>query len=289
MVSQTRGMARSAARSAFINFQSQRHPTRSVVRTTNIFKSLPEDAPPPPIPQPRTRKRRAPEPEQEEGRPAKRRQRAARAAAPVPAPAPAPSPSPPPANLSPPPVPTQYIPAPVPSPTTTFPLRRGQGLKPRATPAQVLEGRNALSMWRYDLYGRIPGSAHHEPRYLGPAKLTPADWELEVPDRQEAATYRDDRENERTASRRDDIFFEIRPSPNDWLKKRMKREGNPENELQRARRLQLAIDKRDYMADGSSLSDPDPAIYRPWNGSTLAYEFGWEWREGNLYTRTRPA
>ncbi|KAG4440716.1 hypothetical protein IFR05_003810 [Cadophora sp. M221] len=290
MVSQTRRMARSAERFAFINFQSQRHQSRSVVRNTKIFETLPGGAAPPPIPQPRTRRRRAREPDPEEGRPAKRRQRAA-ASIPAPAPAPAPSPSPtPPANLSPPP-PTrsEYIPSPIPSPTTILPLRHSQSLNPPATPAQALQARADLSMWRYDLYGRIPNREHHEPKYTGPPKLLPSDWALPVPDLEDAEEYRDDQRDERTTSRGKDLFFKIKQTPNYWLQRRLRRKGNPENELQKARRQQLTIDKREFVKDGNILLDRDPDIYRPWYGSTLADELGWKWREGSVYTYTRPA
>ncbi|KAH7360983.1 hypothetical protein BKA65DRAFT_547685 [Rhexocercosporidium sp. MPI-PUGE-AT-0058] len=308
MVTQTRGMARSAARSAFINFQSQRHQTRSVVRATNLFKSLPEDTKPPPIPQPRIRKRRALEPEPEEGRPAKRNRRAARAAAPVrvasPSPPPAnfspppsphhyqapPSPSPPLVNLPPPPTPSPYIPAPVPSPTSIFPLRKGQSFRPPATPAEASQAGAILSLWRGDLHGTVAGSIYHEPGYEGPAKKkTPKNWQLKIPNNQVADDYREETEYERMMSRYEDIKFNIRNSPNEWLDRRMCREENPSNGIQEARRQQMAIDKRDFIADGHNLNEPDPSRYQPWNGSTLSEELGWKWVGDSLYMNTRPA
>ncbi|PVH82238.1 hypothetical protein DL98DRAFT_620203 [Cadophora sp. DSE1049] len=296
MVTQTRGMARSASRSEFIQYQSNRHQTRSVVRATTLFKSLPEGTPPPSIPQPRTRKRRAPapEPEDEAGRPAKLRRRAAPPApAPASAPAAARSPSPPPANLSPPaspstPSPTPpppYISAPVPSPTTIFPARQGHSFKPLATPAEAARASFFLDLHRNDFHGTPEGAAflHHYPGAPVPPEKTARSWALERPQMRAAKEEAEDKKEKIIRTRFGEFSRGVSRSPRKWLKIRMSKTEDPSQEIQRARRLQTAIDKKIYTDKGHCLLTADEWRYIPWTPSDLPDELGWRKIEGSIY------
>ncbi|KAH7417632.1 hypothetical protein BKA64DRAFT_702399 [Cadophora sp. MPI-SDFR-AT-0126] len=278
MVTQTRRMARSALRSDFLESQSLRHQTRSVVRATTLFKSLPEGTPPPPAPQTRTRKRRAPapEPEDEAGRPAKLRWRAA----------PAPSPSPP--SPTPPP---PYIPTPIPSPTTIFPPRQGHSFKPLATPAEAARASFFLDLFRDDFHGTPQGAAriHHYPGAPVPPKKIAHSWALERPRFRDAEEEVEEMKDEIRWTRFGEYKRGVSRSPRQWLNVRMGKTEDATRSIQKVRRLETAIDKERYMAPGRNLLTWKKYRYVPWTPSDLPDELGWTTVGESLYFETKKA
>ncbi|KAL2074942.1 hypothetical protein VTL71DRAFT_8722 [Oculimacula yallundae] len=258
MVTQTRQMARSALRSAFLESQSRRHQTRSVARITAEFLSSSHDAPPPVIAQYRARKRRSSEREQEEEenvRPAKARRRVAAAPAPD-------------------------------SPIFKFPVLPRQSLKPPATAEQVSQAEFTLEYWREVLHDEHENLSQHEPGYQGRRK-DPSYWELDVPDMEAVEEDLLDRRGNFALQRKEERALDVPRTPKQLLDRRLGRKEN-ENVLW-AKRKQVVLDKAEFVAEYGSLNAPHHIRNSPWNRSTLKNEIGWEWKGDDLYQHSRDA
>ncbi|CZS95713.1 uncharacterized protein RCO7_08731 [Rhynchosporium graminicola] len=213
-------MATSALRSAFIESQSRRHQTRSVVRATTAFLSPSTDTPPPPIPKiPRQRKlkRRAIEPEEEEVEEVEEEEE-----------------------------------------------EEGQGEEEHIAKFRLASLRKLFHRENKD-------RRHHKPGYEG-RKTKPHEWAFRAMGLK-AMKKQLARKQQRVRDKRSKEIGRITPPTlRKWLEERMDTEEHPSSVLQKSKREQLALDKIDFMENGTNLNKPGHIRYRPWKGSKLSME-----------------